>query len=343
MSLLVATLIALVPRISLRYVSTEGLRQVNYIWLLGLLAVGSLWLIGQGEAWLGLIGCWFLCRWRTPELRNPLLRWAALGATWGLLLAVPRTLWPWIALAWVGWACLHGVAVAYRALRIRPWRQKGWAPSPVMTALSLALVTPFAPWWAWPFLAVGLGLTCSWVAILGVGVGWVWLYPGSWLLGAVAALTGGILLGVSRWQRRFPTWVPWLEWTPRGDSLDGVRSRLVGWAGLGLLLARQPRWWWGRGPDTTEAGLLEVSSRSGVEVPLGDACNDLVQLTVEYGILGVLAAGAFVWRIAPHLTLGDPWSAAWIVGAVLSLAHYPLRYPPTGLVWLAVSAKLVTT
>lgn len=340
MRYLLALATALIPALPLRYVSTVGLLWVSYVWLLALLGVGGLWLAWQGEVWLALVCLWFLCRWRTTELRNAVIRWVAVGATWGLFLHVSRRAWPWIALAWVLLQCVQSLVVLWRGVQARPWRQSGWSPSPVMTALAIALVTPFAPWWAWPVLGLGLALTCSWLAFLGVGVGWVWLHPGSWPVAALGLATGACLVGLSRWQHR-PGGHPWLEWTPRGDSLDGIASRVGGWAGLLLLLLQTPGWWWGRGPDTTESGLLEVSSRSGFEAPLGDACNELVQLTVEYGVLGFLIAVAFVWRVAPHLAFGDPWSAAWVIGLVLAMAHYPLRYPATGLVWLAVSARLV--
>ena len=340
MGLVLAAAVALLPTFALRFVSGPGLLWVSYCWLLALLAVGGLWLAAVGELWLALVCLWFLCRWRDRSLLASLVRWIAVGASWYLFLQVPRRAWPWIALVWVLLQCAQSLLVLVKAIRLRPLRQPGWSPSPVMTALALALVTPFAGWAAWPFLGVGLLITSSWIAFLGVGAGLLWLYPGTWLYGAAGALTAGSLLWFSRWQQAHG-YRPWMDWTPRGDSLDGITSRWGGWLGLYLLLWREPAWWWGRGPDTTEAGLLEVSSRSNVETPLGDACNELVQLTVEYGVLGLGIAVAFVWRVAPHLHLGDPWAAAWVVGCVLSMAHWPLRYPPTGLMFLAISAKVV--
>jgi hypothetical protein len=40
-----------------------------------------------------------------------------------------------------------------------------------MSALFLALVAPFVPWWLWPAWALGLWLTSSWAAVLALGIG----------------------------------------------------------------------------------------------------------------------------------------------------------------------------
>lgn len=347
---LIAAAAATSPALRARYVSQPELHWCRDLWLLSLVAVGGTWLAWRGDLWLAFIALWFLCRWRSPEQGGALIRWAAVGATWALLFHVPQSAWPWLTSAWVGLACLQSMAVAVQGWRAtRPplagsWRQKGWGPSPAITAMSLALVAPFTPLWAWPVLGLGMALTCSWLAIGAVGVGMVWVYPSS--LRWVASGAG--LVALAWWaSRRWPVSVGGrrlFEWLPRGDSPDSVPSRLIGWAGILVLAWQAPSRWWGRGPDSTELALVEVTSRTtDGHPPIGDACNELVQLTAEYGVLGLLAAGAFVWRVAPHLSLGDPWSAAWVIGAVLSLGHYPLRYPPTGLVWLAVSARIVTT
>lgn len=127
----------------------------------------------------------------------------------------------------------------------------------------------------------------------------------------------------------------WLRFLPRDDSLDPLKGRWhalqAAWAGLT---------WWGIGPTGTERLLQRYSASRHVSTPSGALFNEPVQLVLEYGWLGALALGALVWQVVPHLRPGDPWSAAWVIGCVLSLTHFPFRIPMTGIVWLAITAKL---
>lgn len=329
--------VALVPLIPLDFVSGRQLAHARSVWLCGLLTVGIVW-VAQFELWLALMGLCFLIRWPRhpdpPSLLPSVIQWVAVGASWGLLLSIPKpwfdwAVWGWLAVAaWQVW-----VIVALRW--IHGGRQKGTMGSPVITALYLALVSPFCPWWGWPFLGLGLGLIWSYSAFVAVGVGMVWLYPAYWLLGLVASAGGALL-----W-----CWSPLvsgrrvLEWTPRGDTIDSMVSRWRGWQ---LIVHHgTSRWLLGHGPGTMEPTLLRWGSRYDLELCWGEGFNEILHFYYEYGVLGLIAVLAFVWRIVPHLTLGDPWSAAWIVGSVLAMVHWPLRHASIGLIWLAISARLV--
>ena len=101
------------------------------------------------------------------------------------------------------------------------------------------------------------------------------------------------------------------------------------------------RWLLGHGPNSMEPALLRWGSRYDLELTWGEGFNEALQVYYEYGALGILAILAFMGRVIPHLTVGDPWSAAWLVGGLLALSHWPLRHVSIGLVWLAISAKLV--
>lgn len=330
--------IAAAPGIPLAYVSGRLLAHGRALWLLGLLAVGVAWL-GWRAPWLAVIGVWFLLRWPRAPVPSAWLsaavHWAAVGATWGLLLALPHALLGWAPWGWLAVAGGQtGLLVARKACR--GGRPSGTLGSPVLTALFLALVSPFSPWWGWPLLGAGLVIVWSWSAWVAVACGMLWLYPGSWLLMALGGLVVAIL-----W-----AWSPTvagqrlLEWTPRGDTIDSLVSRWRGWQCL--VHHGRAHWLLGAGPGTMEPALLRWGSRYDIELCWGEGFNELLQLWYEYGMLGVLAVGAFVWRVWPGLTLGDPWSAAWVVGVVLTLGHWPLRHVSIGLVWLAISAYLVT-
>ena len=331
--------VAAAPLIPLDFVSGRLMAHARSIWLLGLLTVGIVWLAPR-ELWLALIGLWFLIRWAKaadpPALLPSLVQWIGVGASWALLLAVPLTwlVWaPWGWLAIAGWQ--SGTLIARKAHL--GGRQKGTLGSPVLTALYLALVSPFCPWWGWPLLGAGLTIIWSYQAWVAVAAGLIWLYPGTWPLAAA----GGVLVAML-W-----AWSPMLagqrllEWTPRGDTIDSLVARWRGWQ---LILHHgRAHWLLGAGPLTMEPALLRWGSRYDLELCWGEGFNELLHFWYEYGMLGVVAVGAFLWRVAPHLELRDPWSAAWVVGLVLTQAHWPLRHASIGLPWLAISAKLVMT
>ena len=335
--MLIALAAALAPLIPLPIVTGRLVADARARWLLGVLTVGIVWLAPR-ELWLALIGLWYLIRWPAEgnegKWLGSLLQWIAVGVTWALLLQIPAAAWPWLPWAWLavaGWQVWQTAASRWR------WggRQKGSLGSPVITSLYLALVAAFCPWWGWPVLALGLALVSSMLAFVAVGAALVWLWPGLWLAGAAGGLAVALL-----W-----CWSPvvagqrLLEWTPRGDTVDSVISRARGWQ---LIIHHgRARWLLGHGPMTMEPSLLKWGSRYDLELCWGEAFNEPLQVFYEYGVLGLAAVAAFCWRVVPHLTLGDPWSAAWVAGGVLAMGHWPLRHPSIALPWIAISARLV--
>ena len=331
---LLALAVALTPAIPLIQVSTSQLAKARAYWLLGLLTVGICWL-AWSELWLALIGFAFLCRWRSPEPVPSILQWGAIGVSWFLLLQIPREVYDWIAIGWIGVALWQVAVLAQRYRQMRR-RMVGTFGSPAITAMYLALVLPLAPVWAWPVLALGLAITSSVLALMAVAAVVVWLWPSAWL--PVAA--GGLLVAIL-W-----AWSPTVrgrrlgEWTLRGDTLDSVWARLAVWRIVAHDLTRERSWGFGIGPNQASKRLRTWASRVGIELP--HECHmELMQVLYEYGLVGVLAVAAFCWRVGAHLTLGDPWAAAWVAGCVLSCAHWPMRHPTIGPAWLAISAKVV--
>lgn len=335
MTWLVAALgAALIPAIPLIQVSTSQLAKARSYWLLGLLTAGICYLAWT-ELWLALIGVAFLCRWRTHEPMPSLFQWGAIGAMWGLLLQIPAAAYDWIALGWMGVAVWQAVILSQRWWVIRK-RMVGSLGSPAITGMYLALVLPLAPLWLVPAFALGFVFTSSVLALMAVAVAAVWMEP---RLLTVVLGAGGLVAALWAWSptiagRRIG------EWTLRGDTLDSVWARLYVWRIVAHDLTTEKAWLLGLGPNQTAKRLRVWASRIRVELPHEAHC-EIVQMAHEYGIVGVLAAAAFVWRVAPHLTIGDPWSAAWLAGCVLTLAHWPGRHPTIGPVFLAISARVV--
>ena len=342
--LLVALGAALAPALPTRMISTRELSRIRDQWLLGTLALGTVWLAWY-EPWLAIMGAWHLFKWRSPAALPGLVTWGAIGATWFLLRSMPGWAWDWIPWAWLLIAAGHvGFCVYFNVTTTSPyqrkplfgwWRTKATQGSPAITALYFALMAPFCPWWGWPILAVGLYLTWSWLAFIGVGVGMAMMYPAwaGWIVGAVA-------LVLWTWMLSWLGKIKLFEWTPRGDSFDSVVNRLIVW----ILIVQA---WWhgprllGRGPYSLEPELRRWSSRCWIELPNGEACNDWLQHGYEYGLLGMAALALVGWRLAPHLALGDPWSAAVVAFATMALGHYPGRQPAIGLVGLTCMAAVV--
>jgi hypothetical protein len=338
----IALLVALAPGLRLRMISSRDVTQVRDYWLLGVLACGIV-AIAPAAPWLALMGVWFLIHWRSVDYLPSVVTWGAIGATWFMLRGLPDWVWsylPWVWLAWAGYQVTEMVTHVYRH---GMHRAKGTLGSPAATALYLALVAPFCPWWGWPVLAVGLWLSWSWLALLAVGAGVGYLYPVFVPLGAILALTGGVLWGLGI--RHKATGERWLsikgrapmDWTPRGQSLAPVEGRLAVWKHALVRLT-----WLGHGPGSCERDIKRWASSHRLRgAPDSELHHEILQQVYEYGLIGAMAAAAFAWQVGGHLKAGDPWSAAFIVGLVLSIGHWPMRLVPVGVVWLAVAAGVM--
>ena len=105
-------------------------------------------------------------------------------------------------------------------------------------------------------------------------------------------------------------------------------------------LTQQGKWGLGFGPHSASVMLRRWAVRLRVELP-HEVSNEPAHLLFEYGLVGAAAVLAFCWRVGAHLTVGDPWSGAWLAMAVISLSHWPCRHPVLGPVFLVVSARVV--
>ena len=345
MTLLVALAAMLAPALPVSMVSVRELGKLRDWWLRGVLLLGSLWLLTI-EPWLGLMGLWYGWRWRSPGEHPGLVTWVAIGATWGLLRTIPASHFEWIVTGWLVLMALMVARCAWIAWFLPSpyarravfglWRTKANQGSPAITAMFFALVFPFTPWWLMPVLLIGVYLTWSWNAMLGISVALGVLYP-AWA--GIVAITGTLVLGgwFLSWRfKRFRVF----EWVPRGDSFDSVINRLILW----WLIVQA--WWngpriFGRGPYSLEPELRRWSARCWIELPNGEACCDPLQHLYEYGLVGILAVGALAVRVLFQSGLGDPWTAALAAAAAMAWGHYPCRQPAIGLVVLTVAAGVL--
>jgi hypothetical protein len=118
----------------------------------------------------------------------------------------------------------------------------------------------------------------------------------------------------------------------RGNPMDSSRGRRAIWAlsietwldytmrdklvGQGhFCFSRHARWW---------------QSRQAVRDEYRQAHCDILQLLLEYGIVGVAAMLILVAMLARAFVPGDPWTAAVVVALLVSLNQFTLHLPHTG-------------
>lgn len=260
-----------------------------------------------------------------------------------------------VLVAWGCWQCIvlvddatHRPTASTKGLHL----YNGTFGQRTLVAAYLALTLPLvsligreAPIIGWAILAAyvwGLGITSSWLALIAGIVGCGWLVPASlWVTGPVL-LAGAASLGWAEWRHAHggARIAPGLAWTTRSDSIDTIKCRLLTWAiMLAHLRALLP---FGRGPGETVRDLLRWDSRYKLTLIHGYAHNEPLQLMYEHGVLGAAAIACLVWRIAPHLVVGDPWSAATLTGAVLACGTIVCRVAPLGMAWLVIAAVAVS-
>lgn len=368
-----ALLLALVPALAMRWINDPELADARDLWLLAVLGLGA-GAVWPTAPWLSCIACWFLIRWRSMDLVPSLVTWMGIGASWYLLRALPGWAWEWLPAAWLIVALWHVAVLAVQydrryvtgvtgarqveaptwLLRItdgairwrtsRPWGLLGSGPT---TALYLTLVSPFAPWPVWLVLMAGIYLTGSYVALsaalIGFAVVHVSVAPLMLAGVALAALGAGLMLWQEAQDPFKRRWAPYLDrFTTHRGSLDGLRLRLNVWRVL-WLVAHRSTWRvnvMGRGPSTLEAELERRSFAWEIALPEGGSFNEFLWMAWDLGAFGVVAMGLFALQTLKGFQVGDPWSAALVTGAVLACGHFPMRLPQTGLVFLAVGARL---
>lgn len=356
----IAVLVAGIACIPLKQISVASLDQARDYALLSLVGVATIWLAYAAPVFAP-IGLWTLVHWRDRHTLETVASWAWIIGFWFAAQALPPVAWPWIRAAW----CVTGTVAAahltwswYTVGRdpvlnpgrpwwhpLRPLHSGGWFGQRTLAAAFFALVLPFYPWWALPVPLLGLWVTSSWAAWAGSLGAAIVLWPGPGL----GALGVSMLLGActAPTRRLFGRW-RWLEFTPRGDSLDSVyqRARI---ARLMLKALLRPAWFpWGYGSRTGARNMMETAVMRwagvhGVErIPTGHPHLDAAHYLMEYGLPGVATLVILAALVIPKLQWGDPYSACVIAGAILSLGTLPFRTPSTGLLWLAAVVHLVS-
>lgn len=336
------------------------------LWLLSLVGIGGAVAGLTGEYWLTPIALWFVCRWRSNVPLASLVVWIGVAAVWTLALIAIRTPVDRLLLG----AALNIILIMQVVWAARQWYDKRGKPTAqaprgtfgqrTLLGAYLALVWPLAP--AWPpavVAGIGLVLTSSWVAWAAALAGLIVLWPAVGLIASalVCLIVAGAIVDRPHAFNNLLNYG-----TLRGMSIDSIRQRGRTWATIVYMYAhpkieiaytilpsgrparvevwrqRLIAWFFGSGPTTLQYDLLRWDHRFKTDLINGYAHCEPIHMLYEYGLCGVAAIGLFVWRVGSGLSIGDPWSAAAVAGAVAAYGTITCRTPATGIPWLVVCA-----
>lgn len=302
--------------------------------LAGILALGCLWVL-ERDRWLGILGLFLVAR-AALTLGPPMLesclylvggmviltivRNAECGMrNWaGRLIVVAGGLQAGYAvLQWIGY---HPLAVGTLPV---VWQPDGTLGNSNYLGAYLAATIAFAPWWAVPLWAVGLGLSKSAaggiaaaaaliVRALGGADRTYWTH-GTYGVGAALAVMAGVLwargLDATSWGLRVATWrallqamhgpALWLGYGPGAWAILG--PRLHGAAGE---IAREP-WLW--------------------------AHSDALQLLFEGGVIAVAIAAWWASGVLGRMGRMGPGERGAVTAlGVLTVLSFPWHMPAVG-------------
>jgi hypothetical protein len=344
LSVAVLILAAAAPCLPLRQITQESIARVRDFFLLGMLGLATIWCVFYALPFAP-IGIYFLAWWRTPKQVPSLIAWGAMAVFWALLTELSEAAWVWLPRFWLGIGAVAVATLTYQWYEMaiphehvwwnpyRPLHKAAWFGQRISAACLFPMILPFCPWWALPVPLLGLAITCSWTAFLAACAAALMMWP---------TTTGPAFGGIVALGAIVALWRPiWLEYTPRGSSLDSVRQRVVVWRLFFHAMTRRAWWPWGYGPRTMEKQIIRWGVAYGMNtIPLGHPHFDVGHFLYEYGLCGIALMAALGWQILPHLAWGDPWSAAWVGGVILCLGAFPTRVAPIGLLFLAISVRL---
>lgn len=331
--------------------------------LAGLLLVAPLWAWHIGAGWppylrdnafktLGVASvvmlatlCWPLAilwglglwHWRDPDecsqpdLHSPIAGVLAIGTTVAVFLLashVPGIDGDWLRAGIVGGGLVQIIILGGQAFFLwrKPqkrqtfhfWRDslRGSMGNRVVTGGFLAFCFALAPIWLLPVFGIGVLATSSFTAWAAAAIALAIRFPHTVLWWAPGVVMGGIIVGVWRGNPldsilgRQAIWrLCWDSW--RDDTWKGQLLGHGHW-----IFTRRARWW---------------HSQGLVKDIYAHAHQDALQFLMEYGALGLGAIVALLVLLQPAAHLGDPWTAAVVVGLMVGMNQFTLHLPHTGL------------
>lgn len=187
--------------------------------------------------------------------------------------------------------------------------------------IPLSFGTPLG-WELTAIYCVGLFLARSAVGTGAAVVGFLWVQPTFWPLGLLGVI-GGVLHRFLKWQYH----VRWDSIKPRMLD-DTVKARLTVWTITLKKTLPWPYWLIGHGADSFHIESLKWLGRYHLGEAYREAHNDYLEFFYEYGMVGLLAMGAFLGTLWPAVHRGDPITGGLLAFGTASLGNFPVRVAP---------------
>lgn len=312
-----------------------------------------------GAVALGLLLSWPLAvmlgvaiwQWKSPDTTHGIWVWGGALGLWAFVTYAPLD-GRWLFRAIVAGAMIEvGVLLWQGGMMATRWRDqvqnyhmvreafRGSMGNRVMTGAYFAFAAPLAEsWWTLIPILGGLVLSSSGTALAAGMIGLSIAYPGAqaWLLGL------GVILFLTQAMIR-KSWRDLLRRPSRFVTIyaDSMRDRLWVWT---LTVGTWWRWgiydkrfWLGAGHHAFFARAHWWICIRATQQIFKQAHNDVVQLTMEYGAVGVLCALSLMCTI---LWKGswDPTMGALLSLLVVSLNQFPFHTAHLAIPWLVLAA-----
>lgn len=231
-------------------------------------------------------------------LSHGLPRRAATVIRWGLLLSASVEIAYRIAQHWHVDPFWYGWGYDLRAT----WTGGSFLTPRYLGAMA-AMVAPLAPGWLLPWLALGVGLSGSYLAMGALVAGLLIRWPAHRL----CLLTVGAL-GV------------WLVAQHRSFVVASIPARIELWRLAGADLLAWPAWVVGYGPGGWTWRMAQAACPCPPAEVFIQAHNDVVQWVYETGAIGAALLAGWVWSIGLRArTMPPMWQGALVGLAVLTL------------------------
>lgn len=287
------------------------------------------------EPGLGLLFLLAVYRWRSPETLPAVLIFGSASAIYALVryggsevhAAAQATLivTAMVQAVWGGYELWDGMRTFRLTLHQARDFPRASMGNRIFVGAVCAMAAPLAPLWALPVLLAGIVLTntytCAIAAVIGLGIAHPAWVP--WIIG------GGCLLA------------PFVMWW-RGHPRDSMEGRLHVWRLCLATLWHAP--WSIRLTGYGHGAFLTLgrwwSARKFTGQHYRQAHNDLLQVAVEWGLLGVLGVLLWLGALVPHLAWGDPVSGAFVAMLFATCWVFPSYLPHTAVPMLCIAAML---
>ena len=217
---------------------------------------------------------------------------------WGLLVSVSLEIAYRIAQHWQVDPLWYGWAPDPRAA----WTGGSFLTPRYLGAMA-AMVAPLAPGWLLPWLALGVGLSWSYLAMAALLVGLLVRWPAHRLCLVTVGALGA-----------------WLVLQHRLFVTATVAARLDLWRLGGADLLAWPAWLVGHGPGSWASRMALAACPCPPAEVFVQAHNEIVQWVYETGAVGAALLAGWGWSLWPRLRAMPPmWQGAFVALAVLSL------------------------